>query len=108
MSQTQFLRDMDATLAAAFADAGMADAATYTPPGGGPAVPCMVYVDRDVQPYTVDQMDVATPRTVVTFLLAEVANPQHAGTVTLTATAESFQLDAELRRDESRVVWVVA
>jgi hypothetical protein len=108
MSQTQFLRDMDATLAAAFADAGIADAATYTPPGGGSPVPCTVYVDRDVQVYTVDQTDVATMRTAVTFMLAEVANPQRAGTVTLTATGESFELDAEQRRDESRVVWVVA
>jgi hypothetical protein len=108
MSQTSFLRDMDATMAAAFANAGLADAATYTPPGGGSAVPCTVYVDRDVQVYSVDQVDVATPRTVVTFLLAEVPSPARGGTVTLTATSESFQLDAEQRRDESRVIWVVA
>jgi hypothetical protein len=108
MSQTSFLRDMDASMATAFADAGLADAATYTPPGGGSAVPCMVYVDRDVQVYAVDQVDVAAPRTVVTFLLAQVANPQRGGTVLLTETSESFALDAEQRRDESRIVWVVA
>ncbi len=47
MSQRAFLSQMDACLHASFTAAGMADLATYTPPDGGPAVPCQVYVDRD-------------------------------------------------------------
>ncbi len=49
MSQREFLADLDATLHAGLAVAGMADAGQYTPPGGGAPVPCQVYVDKDVE-----------------------------------------------------------
>jgi len=49
MSQRQFLADLDAGLHASFAAAGMADLARYTPSPGEAAVPCQVYVTRDVE-----------------------------------------------------------
>ncbi|WP_312321005.1 hypothetical protein [Stenotrophomonas sp.] len=49
MSQREFLADLDATLHAGLAVAGMADTGQYTPPGGGASVLCQVYVDRDVE-----------------------------------------------------------
>lgn len=49
MSQRAFLAGLDASLHAAFAEAGMADSGLYTPTQGSPAVPCQVYVTRDVE-----------------------------------------------------------
>lgn len=49
MSQRQFLADLDASLHAGFAAAGMAEFGLYTAPGAPVAVPCQVYVDRDVE-----------------------------------------------------------
>jgi len=49
MGQRQFLADLDAGLHASFAAAGMADVAQYTPSSGEAAVPCQVYVTRDVE-----------------------------------------------------------
>ena len=49
MSQREFLADLDASLHAGFAAAGMAEIGQYTTPGAAVAVPCQVYVDRDVE-----------------------------------------------------------
>ena len=49
MSQREFLAELDASLHASFVAAGMADPGDYTPPDGGAAVPCQVYVDRDCE-----------------------------------------------------------
>lgn len=49
MSQRAFLADLDASLHAAFAAAGMADSALYTQSQGSSSVPCQVYVTRDVE-----------------------------------------------------------
>ena len=49
MSQRGFLASLDADLHASFAAAGMADVGLYTAPGCAVAVPCQVYVDRDVE-----------------------------------------------------------
>lgn len=49
MSQREFLVDLDAALHAGFASVGMAEVAEYTAPGSSTAVPCEVYVDRDVE-----------------------------------------------------------
>lgn len=108
MSQTSALRDLDADIAAALVDAGLADVATYTPPGGGSAVPCTVYVDRDVQVYGDDQMPVGAPRTLITIFRSDVDAPARLGTVTLTETAETFKLDEVLKKDESRQQWACA
>lgn len=96
---------MDETIAAVFADVGIADAAEFTPAGGGAAIPCTVYVDRDVQAWGDEEVEVSVPRTMITLFLAEVT-PAHGAIVAI--GDESFELDEEERRDESRAVWSVA
>lgn len=49
MSQREFLINLDADLHASFAAAGMADVGLYSAPGSNIALPCQVYVDRDVE-----------------------------------------------------------
>lgn len=49
MSQRAFLTELDASLHAAFAAAGMADSGLYTAVPGAVPVPCQVYVTRDVE-----------------------------------------------------------
>ncbi len=49
MSQRAFLIELDASLHASFAAAGMADSGLYTAEPGAVPVPCQVYVTRDVE-----------------------------------------------------------
>lgn len=105
MSQTQTLRELDAMLVAAFARAGYADAATYTPPGGGVVLPCTVLVDTEAQFYGDGPGEVAGYRTLVSIFLAHVPLPARGGTVV--ADGKSYRLDALDLRDESRERWVV-
>ena len=107
MNQTAFLQELDAGIVGAFADAGMADAATYTPPGGGTAVACSVLVDRNVQFFGDDGAEIVGTRDLVSLFLSEVAAPARGGTVTLTATSEVLKLDQPDARDESMSRWVV-
>ena len=107
VSQRTALQQMDADIVAVMADNGIAEAATYTPPGGGAAVPCTVMVDRDTQPYAVDQMSVATARALVTIYFADVPVQLGGGVVHLTEADEDLTLGEELHRDESRVQWIV-
>jgi len=107
MNQTAFLRDMDAAIAGAFADAGMADAATYTAPGGGTPAACTVLVDRAVQFFGDDEAQIVGSRDVLTLYAAEIAAPARGGVVTLTGTGEAFKLDKPIARDESMSRWVV-
>lgn len=106
MSQLATLQAMDAAIAAGFAAAGMADAASYTPPGYNATVVTgiTVLVDRAAQFFD-DANGVAGTRTVITLYLAEVANPLRQGVITV--GSESWNLDKELARDESMVQWVV-
>jgi hypothetical protein len=104
MSQRAALRAMDAQIMAAFVDAGMADPATYTAPGGGAAVACQAMVDRDVRLYADAGADVATAHVVVTLFLAEVS-PARRGTVVV--DGDTLVLDELLDQDESRSRWTV-
>lgn len=104
MSQADFLRNMDATLHAAFASAGMAETGTYTPPGGGAAVPVRVMVDRGVQAQ--GEYGVAVgPLIVVRILRADVVSPDAGGTLVI--GGETFTLDRLESEDESASRWVV-
>lgn len=107
MSQRQALRDLDATLAAAFAEAGFADAAAYVPPGGGTSTDCTVMVDDAVEFFGDDGSGIVGHRTVVALFLAEVAAPARGGAVTLTEDGTVYRLDALVKRDESCERWVV-
>lgn len=104
MSQRTALRELDAALATAFKGAGLADAGTYTPPGGGPVVDVDVIVDRGVQIFGDEGAGIPAPAVIVTLFLAQVA-PARGGTVT--ADGDTFKLCDEVARDESRVRWTV-
>ncbi len=106
MSQLETLRAMDADIVGALRDAGMADIATYTPPGGGAAVAGVdALVDRAVAFYGTDGATVAGYRNVVTLFKDQVADPQRGGTVTI--DSEVFTLDDLDAHDESMSRWVV-
>lgn len=105
MGQVATLRALDAAIVGAFADAGMADAATYTPATGA-AVACTVLVDRAAQ-FFGDVGEVVGRRTVVTMFLAEVPSPARGGVVTLTDGGEQFRLSELDLLDDSMSRWVV-
>jgi hypothetical protein len=105
MSQAATLRAFDAAAAAAFGEAGMADAGTYTPPGGGTPVDCTVLVDREQQDFADGIEPVSGQRVAVTLFLAEVEDPEQDGLVVV--GSESWVLYREIARDESRAQWVV-
>lgn len=104
MSQKDFLREFDAAAIGAFLDGGMADDATYTPPGGGAGVPCQVLVDRDVEDFGEDDAPVSLRRTRIAFQRAEV-EPVAMGQVVV--GAETFTLAKRTRYDESLSAWWV-
>lgn len=104
MSQRDFLQGFDAMAFGAFFDAGIADAATYTPPGGGAGVACQVLVDRGVRDFGTDEAPVSTFRVLVTFQLSQVS-PKEEGAVEI--GAETFTLVQRLREDESISQWGV-
>lgn len=106
MSQRDFLQAFDTAAFAAFADAGLADAASYVAPGadGSAAVACQVLVDRDVRDFADDLAPVSTGYTRITFQLAEV-QPERGGVVTV--DGEGFTLERRISQDESASRWVV-
>lgn len=105
MSQAATLRAFDAAAAAAFLEAGAADEATYTPPGGGTPIDCTVLVDREHQEFGDGGEPISGQRVVVTVFLAEIDDPKQGALVTV--GAESWVLYRELLRDESRAQWTV-
>lgn len=111
MSQTAFLRRLDAMIVNRFAASGLADAAHYYAPGDTIAHACTVLVDRNVRNYGDDGAPVDTPYTRVTFQLAEVA-PARGGRVALlddaAAEVDAYLLAAHITNsDDSFSRWVV-
>lgn len=103
MSQRDALQAMDADIVAAFVAAGLADTATYTPPGGGTALPCQVMVDRNVEIFAEGGADVPTRGIVIALQLAEVPAPARGGVVAI--GTEQLQLVAKVDADESLEKW---
>jgi hypothetical protein len=104
MSQAATLRDLDAIFAEQLLAAGMADTATYTPPGAGDPVDCTVLVDRNAQ-FFGDNGEVFGHRILITIFLAEIAAPARQGVIAI--GAESFALEQLDARDESQQRWLV-
>ncbi|KIJ00481.1 hypothetical protein ST27_10330 [Xanthomonas phaseoli pv. phaseoli] len=103
MSQRDFLRRFDASAFSVFKDAGLADGAVYTAPGGA-QLPCTVTIDRDVADFGDDEAPVSAPQTLVTFQRSEVEPVRLAR---LALNDEVFVLDRRIRQDESISQWVV-
>lgn len=104
MSQRDALRDMDATLHAAFVDAGLADMGQYVPKAGGDPIDVRVYVDEAQQAMGEFGQSVGF-RTVVGILLEDVV-PEQFATVTIDGTA--YKLEARDRVDQSISWWAVS
>lgn len=108
MSQKTALQELDDEIAEAMLDAGLAEAATYTPKGGGTPAPCTVVVDRNIELYAEGEVEVATFRTLITIFRVDVNDPGRGDTIALIEAGESFELADLHRRDESRTVWIAA
>lgn len=105
MSQRETLRDLDASLIAAFKDAGLADDAVYTPPGGGAPIACEVFVDEGIAEFGEDLATVVGRRTLVSLMLRQVPNPVREATVLVDGV--TYVLDTPESRDQSIDRWVV-
>lgn len=106
MSQRETIRDLDASLIAAFKDAGLADDAVYTPPGGGAPIACEVLVDEGIAEFGEDLATVVGRRTLVSLMLRQVPNPVREATVLVDGV--TYVLDTPESRDQSIDRWVVS
>ena len=104
MSELEFLRDMDATIHASLALAGMASTAKVTSLKTGAATEGVrVYIDREVE--TIGELrQFVAGRVEVSFLRADVA-PEQGDLVEV--GGEVFVTSKKLTDDGSRSVWLV-
>lgn len=105
MSQAAALRAIDADMVAAFADCGMADAATYQAPDGVALVPCTVLFDQPEMVRDGSNGPVVGTRTEISLQIAEVGTPQRGGRVVIDGV--SWRLDDPIGDDASMSRWVV-
>ena len=104
MSQKAFLRAFDLHAGAAFAAAGMADAAVYTAPGSVAPRACTVTVDRGTQQWGDEPMVVAAGNVIVSFLAPAFA-PVKGGAVVV--DGDTYRLSDKLGDDGSLVRFAV-
>ena len=104
MSELEFLRDMDATIHASLALAGMASTAKVTSLKTGAATEGVrVYIDREVE--TIGELrQFVAGRVEVCFLRADV-EPEQGDLVEV--GGEVFVTSKKLTDDGSRSVWLV-
>ncbi|HDS1654981.1 TPA: hypothetical protein QEL76_002941 [Stenotrophomonas maltophilia] len=104
MSELEFLRDMDATIHASLALAGMASTAKVTSLKTGAATEGVrVYIDREVE--TIGELrQFVAGRVEVSFLRADV-EPEQGDLVEV--GGEVFVTSKKLTDDGSRSVWLV-
>lgn len=104
MTQLDTLKQMDADLHAAFADAGLADTVAYTPNPAGPVVEgVQVYIDRAHQQIG-EFGQIVAPRTEVGYVLATVT-PTKGGSFTI--DGETWINVDNIGNDGSLSRWVV-
>ncbi len=107
MTQLDTLKQLDADLHAAFADAGLCDLGDYTPFVDGVAGALLpgvrVYVDRDVQQLG-EFGQIVAPRTQVAYLLSDVA-PTKGGRIVV--DGEAWINTDNVGNDGSLSRWVV-
>ena len=102
MSQAARLAAFDARARIAFAAAGLADTATYTPAVGTP-VACTALVDMDVARYGL-QSTASNSTALVSLFHAEVPSPAKDAVVAIDGGA-CWKLVRVFSRDESRSRW---
>lgn len=106
MNANAWINDFDTDAHAAFSDAGMADLAQYTAPGGT-AVERRVYVNTESQALG-DYGQVVAPRTVIAFFLAEGVVVENASVVVggRTYVVQAIDIDSD-KDDGSLQPWIV-
>lgn len=105
MSQRDMLQEFDAGMALSFLDAGLADSATYTEPGGDPVPDITVLVDRQSEMFGDDEMPVAGSRTIIAIQLSDIPDPKV--NAQLAIGSENFVLVKRVFLDESMSAWTV-
>jgi len=98
MTQSEFLRGLDAQIMTALGAAGMADRGLYG------TTPCQVYVERNAQFLGEHPGVTAGQRVVITFRRDQVS-PARGGILTI--GPETFLLNELVAEDESLSAWVV-
>ncbi|MDN5924459.1 MAG: hypothetical protein L0H70_05610 [Xanthomonadales bacterium] len=91
---------------AAFANAGMADAALYVPAAGGAQVACTVIVDKSMREYGFESQ-VGNALTTIRARINEVGTPQRGATFVVGADQYVVDCGAPLEADESAVLLTV-
>ncbi|KAB2937388.1 hypothetical protein [Hyphomicrobium sp.] len=84
-------------------------AATYTPPGGGSAVSCLVIKDARDRHASAPRGQPVMKGTTLAVRRSEIALPRKGGTFDLTATAESLTVQGDpvtREADPERLEWV--
>jgi len=97
------LQEMASDIVDAFVDADMADAGTYTAPGGSP-VPCRVIISRARSPFG-SYGSVARNQDTITLLLAEVPSPRRGAMVV--ADGQTFKLVQMVTENAAATTWDV-
>ena len=105
MSQKAFLAELDASMHAAFAGAGMADHGQYTPKGGT-AIHCDVYVDRSVQDLG-ELGQSRGARTEVAYVLSSMAPTVPTADGVLVVDGDMLTNVYEISNDGSLSRWLV-
>lgn len=105
MSQSAALRELDADFAAAFSDAGMADAATYQAPDSAEVTPCTVLFDQPDMTRIGSDGPSTGMLTEVTIFKADIANPRRGGRVVIDGIA--WCLGELQHEDAGQTRWAV-
>lgn len=83
-------------------------AATYTPPGGGPAMPCTVILDLRDPASRPDDGRPVEGVAIIQVRKSEVAAPAHDGVFAVTALAKSFSVTSRPQpNDPDGIEWMM-
>ncbi len=101
-----------ADLAGMFGEDEFAEPASYTPPGGGAAIPCSVIVDRGQgrQDFRAGRSDIVTSERKLWVRSAEIAALARGGTFAMLdeeglPTGEAFTVAGEPKLDHLAALW---
>lgn len=105
MTQLDAIKQMDADLHAAFADAGLADSGHYTAPGANFDTPVAIYIDRAVQ--VMGEFGQLVGRRTEIGIVHGAVTPAQKGRVYVPDEPATYELGDKLTDDGSLSRWVV-
>lgn len=106
MSQIDFVRSTVSDFFDALISSDLADAATYTPPGGGAASPCRVLIRRGLSPFG-DFGRVPGQHVQIRIVDADVVTDRNGivATTSVTLGAEQFKLVERMDDNDALSTW---